>query len=194
MILLDEFEKAHQQVSNLLLQVFDEGRLTDSQGKAVDFRNTVIILTSNLGANVMLKKDDAAKDAAADSSRNGIGQDSSDVNKDQIVVKDGSGNDDESSTGSTVKSVWSKEQRVMIDGIVNKHFSPEFINRLDETIIFNPLSPKAMHRICQIELQKVKSLLLDRSIELTVEGKLGVSVDHRPSIIHYTIYTIYHSL
>lgn len=119
LLLLDEFEKAHPEVSNLLLQVFDEGRLGDAHGRIVDFRNTVIILTSNLGCEEIYDK----------------------------PVEE--------------------RYKTAVD-IVNKCFSTEFVNRLDEIVLFNPLDEAAISEICEIQLNKIGKLFLERNIKLEI--------------------------
>jgi ATP-dependent Clp protease ATP-binding subunit ClpB len=125
-ILLDEFEKAHREVSNLLLQVFDEGRLSDSQGRVIDFRNTVIIMTSNLQSQTLLDMKF----------------------------------DDKASKSSTARK------------IVSEHFAPEFVNRVDEVIVFDRLSMETIHQIANIQLKKVEKLLSDRQIRIQFSDSL----------------------
>jgi len=120
-ILFDEVEKAHGDVFNVLLQVLDDGRLTDGQGRVVDFSNTLIILTSNLGSQYMANMKD----------------------------------------GETVKDV---EPQVM--EVVRAHFRPEFLNRLDEIILFHRLAEEHMAPIVDIQVLRVQKLLKDRKIEL----------------------------
>ena len=124
-ILFDEVEKAHSDVFNVLLQVLDDGRLTDGQGRTVDFRNTVIILTSNLGSEFM----------AAQS-----GEDSSAV-------------------------------RAQVMGAVRAHFRPEFLNRLDEIILFHRLSRADMDKIVEIQIAHLTSLLASRKIDIVLDKK-----------------------
>jgi ATP-dependent Clp protease ATP-binding subunit ClpB len=125
-ILFDEIEKAHQDVFNVLLQVLDEGRLTDGQGRTVDFRNTLIILTSNLGAEYLSNLPDGARSSAA-------------------------------------------EPQVM--EVVRSHFRPEFLNRLDEIILFERLSRVHMAGIVQIRLQDLARRLEPRKITLALDEK-----------------------
>ena len=116
-VLLDEIEKAHPDIFNLLLQVLDEGRLTDSNGRNIDFRNTILILTSNIGTKEL-------KDFGQ-----GVGY-----------------------ATATKRDVVSKN-RSIIDKALKNHFSPEFLNRLDEQILFNPLTREDLEKIIDIELK-----------------------------------------
>jgi ATP-dependent Clp protease ATP-binding subunit ClpB len=125
-VLFDEVEKAHQDVFNVLLQVLDDGRLTDGQGRTVDFRNTVIILTSNLGAEFLASQ--------------GEGEDSSAV-------------------------------RAEVMGAVRGHFRPEFLNRLDEIILFHRLSREQMGAIVDIQLERLLKLLSDRKVSIRLDDK-----------------------
>jgi ATP-dependent Clp protease ATP-binding subunit ClpB len=122
-ILFDEVEKAHGDVFNILLQVLDDGRLTDGQGRTVDFTNTIIILTSNLGS--------------------------------QFIASLGEGED--------VEKV---EPQVM--EIVRSHFRPEFLNRLDEIILFHRLGQDHMGPIVELQVARVAKLLVDRKVTLTL--------------------------
>ena len=123
-ILLDEVEKAHPDVFNILLQVLDDGRLTDGQGRTVDFRNTVIVMTSNLGSN---------------------------------VIQDMASDDDYDAMKSAVME------------IVGQHFRPEFINRVDDVVVFHPLRREQIRSIADIQMSHLRARLADRdlSIELT---------------------------
>ncbi|KAL8810476.1 MAG: hypothetical protein Q9200_002548 [Gallowayella weberi] len=121
-LLFDEFEKAHRDISSLLLQVLDEGFLTDAQGHKVDFRNTLIILTSNLGADILLQPDTS----------------------DEISLE---------------------TQQAVMD-VVRSSFAPEFLNRLDEFIMFQRLSRKALRDIVDVRLRELQTRLNDRQILL----------------------------
>ncbi|MEO1161738.1 MAG: AAA family ATPase, partial [Pseudomonadota bacterium] len=125
-ILFDEIEKAHPDVFNVLLQVLDDGRLTDGQGRTVDFRNTLIIMTSNIGSEflVALKEDEAAEAA-----------------------------------------------RGQVMDLVRSHFRPEFLNRLDEIILFHRLKRENMGAIVDIQLARLATLLEDRKIVLDLTAK-----------------------
>ena len=121
-ILFDEVEKAHHDVFNVLLQVLDDGRLTDGQGRTVDFRNTMIIMTSNLGSDIIASQ---AHDVAGD---------------------------------DTAEA----RLRSQVMEVVRGHFRPEFLNRLDEIILFHRLSREHMTRIVDIQLDRLKAMLADR--------------------------------
>ncbi|KAL6579957.1 Chaperone protein ClpB1 [Orobanche minor] len=123
-VLFDEVEKAHPSVYNTLLQVLDDGRLTDGQGRTVDFTNTVIIMTSNLGAEYLLRG---------------------------LVGK------------CTMESA-----REMVMQEVRKHFKPELLNRLDEIVVFDPLSHDQLRKVCRLQLKDVASRLAERGIALGV--------------------------
>ena len=124
-VLFDEIEKAHPDVFNVLLQVLDDGRLTDGQGRTVDFRNTLIIMTSNLGSEFLVNQPE--------------GEDTSAV-RDQVM------------------------------GTVRAHFRPEFLNRVDEIILFHRLQKSEMGRIVEIQFGRLQRLLEERKIELTLDA------------------------
>jgi ATP-dependent Clp protease ATP-binding subunit ClpB len=121
-ILFDEIEKAHPDVFNILLQVLDDGRLTDGQGRTVDFRNTVVIMTSNLGSQIIQELASEPFDRVRD--------------------------------------------RVM--DVLQQHFRPEFLNRVDEVIVFKPLTREQLKAIVDIQLDALRKRLADRKIELEV--------------------------
>ncbi|MAL94682.1 MAG: ATP-dependent chaperone ClpB [Haliea sp.] len=123
LLLLDEVEKAHPDVFNILLQVLEDGRLTDGQGRTVDFRNTVIVMTSNLGSD---------------------------------VIQEMAGEENYSAMKSAVM------------GIVGKHFRPEFINRIDETVVFHPLAAGQIRGIAEIQLQSLKKRLAERDLQIEI--------------------------
>jgi ATP-dependent Clp protease ATP-binding subunit ClpB len=122
-ILLDEMEKAHPDVFNILLQVLDDGRLTDSQGRTVDFRNTVIVMTSNLGSELI-----------QDISRHG----------DYFEMKEA------------------------VLGVVGKHFRPEFINRIDEIVVFHPLDKEQIKTIARFQINRLQARLAEREYGITI--------------------------
>jgi ATP-dependent Clp protease ATP-binding subunit ClpB len=123
-VLFDEVEKAHPDVFNVLLQVLDDGRLTDGQGRTVDFRNTLLIMTSNLGAEYLVNQSE--------------GQDT-DLVRDEVM------------------------------GVVRSHFRPEFLNRIDEIILFHRLKRSEMGAIVDIQLDRLRQLLEERKIAIAVE-------------------------
>ena len=125
-ILLDEVEKAHADVFNILLQVLDDGRLTDGQGRTVDFRNTVVIMTSNLGSDLI------------------------------------QGSKDESYS----------EMKALVMSVVSQHFRPEFINRIDETVVFHPLGKENIRAIANIQLERLAKRMETRGYELVFTDAL----------------------
>lgn len=122
-ILFDEIEKAHHDVFNVLLQVLDDGRLTDSQGRTVDFKNTVLIMTSNLGSQDILSSQERGVDY--------------------------------------------EEMRAMVLREIQQHFRPEFLNRVDEVVVFHPLTQEELGPIVEIQLGRLRARLADR--EMTLE-------------------------
>ena len=123
-VLFDEVEKAHPDVFNVLLQVLDDGRLTDGQGRTVDFRNTLLIMTSNLGSEYLVNQSEG---------------DDTDVVREEVM------------------------------GVVRSHFRPEFLNRIDEIILFHRLKRSEMGAIVDIQLKRLQKLLDERKITLDVE-------------------------
>ncbi|MFO1390796.1 MAG: ATP-dependent chaperone ClpB [Agitococcus sp.] len=121
LVLLDEVEKAHPDVFNILLQVLEDGRLTDGQGRTVDFKNTVIIMTSNLGSDVI-------RSLSEDKQYNHI--------------------------------------KLAVLEVVGKHFRPEFINRIDEMVVFHPLAEEQIRGIAEIQLERLRSRLAERDLKL----------------------------
>ncbi len=132
LILLDEVEKAHSDVFNILLQVLDDGRLTDGQGRTVDFRNTVIVMTSNLGSHQI--------------------QD----------MSDNGGADVESAEAYT-------QMKAAVMGVVQAHFRPEFINRLDDIVVFHPLDKAQIREIARIQLKGLEKRLDERGLRIELE-------------------------
>ena len=135
-VLLDEIEKAHPDVFNLLLQMLEEGRLTDSFGRKVDFKNTIIIMTSNIGAETLKKQG-------------------------SIGFK----SQEEEVTYQSMRSRLLEE--------VKKVFKPEFLNRVDDTIVFRPLTKEDLEKIIELEIKDVESRLKDQHIliDMTKEAK-----------------------
>ncbi len=135
-VLLDELEKAHPDVFNLLLQVLEEGRLTDSFGRKVDFKNTVLIMTSNIGAELLRKQG-------------------------SLGFK------------STKEEVTYQDMKTQLLDEMKRAFKPEFLNRVDDTIVFRPLTREDLHKIVEIEINEVRLRLKEQgaSIELTPKAK-----------------------
>jgi ATP-dependent Clp protease ATP-binding subunit ClpB len=123
-LLFDEIEKAHHDVFNVFLQILDDGRLTDSQGRTVDFKNTVLIMTSNIGSPQILEAQQR------------------------------------SSSYDEVRSVVLAELR--------RHFRPEFLNRVDETVVFHPLETDQLTKIVEIQLERLRARLTERRIALVI--------------------------
>ncbi|MDY2918068.1 MAG: ATP-dependent chaperone ClpB [Anaerococcus sp.] len=126
-ILFDEIEKAHPDVFNILLQVLDDGRLTDSQGRTVDFKNTIIIMTSNIGSQYLI---------------------------------DGLNND-----GSI-----NKEVRESVDALLRSSFKPEFLNRIDDIVMFTPLTSEEVYRIIDLQIEDIGKRLEDKNITLEISS------------------------
>jgi ATP-dependent Clp protease ATP-binding subunit ClpB len=141
-ILLDEVEKAHPDVFNVLLQVLDDGRLTDGHGRTVDFRNTVVVMTSNLGSTVI-------QEMMADDSQGHTGG--------------------ARATVLTVQDKYEKMKHTVMQ-IVGQHFRPEFVNRVDEIVVFHPLDREQLHRIAEIQVQYVRSRLQARDMDLELSA------------------------
>ncbi|MDR3248148.1 MAG: AAA family ATPase, partial [Treponema sp.] len=127
-ILFDEIEKAHPEVFNVFLQILDDGRLTDGQGRVVDFKNVIIIMTSNLASDIILGAN---------------------------AVKDGT-------------EALSTETREALMELLKQSFRPEFLNRIDETVIFNRLGKGEISKIVEIQIRRLVSRLADRKIALTL--------------------------
>ncbi len=130
-ILLDEVEKAHSDVFNILLQVLDDGRLTDGQGRTVDFRNVVIVMTSNLGSHQIQE------------------------------MAESSGVDADSAEGYT-------QMKAAVMAVVQAHFRPEFINRLDDIVVFHPLDKAQIREIAKIQMRALEKRLAERGIRIEV--------------------------
>jgi ATP-dependent Clp protease ATP-binding subunit ClpB len=130
-ILFDEVEKAHPDVFNILLQVLEDGRLTDSQGRTVDFKNTVIVMTSNMGSD---------------------------------LIQQYSGSADEKKSYDEMKN--------MLMDVIGNHFRPEFINRIDEIVVFHPLAKEQIKAIAAIQVERLLQRLKDNGFEVTVSDVL----------------------
>jgi ATP-dependent Clp protease ATP-binding subunit ClpB len=127
-VLLDEIEKAHPEVFNILLQLLDEGRLTDSKGRTVNFKNTIVIMTSNLGSQLIQEK---------------LGT-LTEENRDELMG----------------------ELRVQLLEMLRQSVRPEFLNRIDEIILFKPLTMTELRKIVELQLQQVQKLVADKNITL----------------------------
>jgi ATP-dependent Clp protease ATP-binding subunit ClpC len=137
-ILLDEVEKAHSDIFNALLQIMDDGRLTDGKGRTVDFKNTIIIMTSNLGSSLIKKED--------------IGFTSlKKVEKDLVKIEE--------------------DNHRKYDKVLKDYFKPEFLNRIDEVVIFNNLEKDSLKSIVQIQLKRVSERLKEQAIEIEFDSK-----------------------
>jgi ATP-dependent Clp protease ATP-binding subunit ClpB len=128
-VLLDEIEKAHPEVFNILLQLLDEGRLTDSKGRTVNFKNTIVIMTSNLGSHLIQEKMETLTEE----------------NRDELMG----------------------ELRVKLFEMLKQSIRPEFLNRIDEIIVFKPLTMSELAQIVELQLRQVQKLLTDKNITLT---------------------------
>jgi ATP-dependent Clp protease ATP-binding subunit ClpB len=134
-VLLDEIEKAHPEVFNVLLQLLDEGRLTDSKGRTVNFKNTIVIMTSNLGSHLIQEKMETLTEE----------------NRDELMG----------------------ELRVKLFEMLKQSIRPEFLNRIDEIIVFKPLTMSELAQIVELQLRQVQKLLAEKNITLafTAEAK-----------------------
>jgi ATP-dependent Clp protease ATP-binding subunit ClpB len=138
-VLFDEIEKAHPDVFNVLLQILDDGRLTDGQGRTVDFRNTLLIMTSNIGSQHIVELDESERE----------------------------------------------EMQRRVDDALRTHFKPEFLNRVDETILYHQIDRVHFGRIVEIQLERVRGLLRDRRIEIEVSPEAMNLLAERGYDPHY---------
>ena len=132
-VLFDEIEKAHPDVFNVLLQVLDDGRLTDGQGRVVDFKNTIIIMTSNLGSELILEDSSTAQDGE--------------------------------------NSCVSQAVQEKIDALLKQHFRPEFLNRIDEIVMFKKLDKKSIGSIVKLQLERVRKRLSEKRLLIEFDEK-----------------------
>jgi ATP-dependent Clp protease ATP-binding subunit ClpB len=130
-VLLDEIEKAHPDVFNILLQVLDDGRLTDNQGRTINFKNTIIIMTSNLGSSIIQEQLEKMEDDNVQDIMSGL--------------------------------------RSTLSELLKRTIRPEFLNRIDDVILFNPLTRNEIRKIVDIQISKVAAMLKERNIEMEVE-------------------------
>ena len=145
-ILFDEIEKAHPETFNILLQILDDGVLTDSKGRTVDFKNTIIIMTSNLGNEVI---------------------------KQYSIGFNGSENQEQQNTYRQ------EEMKSKIDDILRNHFKIEFLNRIDEIILFKSLSKDSLEKIVKLELDKVEARLKNKNISIKISSKLKKELSNK---------------
>ena len=138
-VLFDEIEKAHPDMFNVLLQILDDGRLTDSKGRTVNFKNTIIIMTSNLGNEI--------------------------IKQYSIGFSDGSDK-------KKMDDLRTEEMKEKIDKILKNHFKLEFLNRIDDTVLFHSLTPKALEKIVSLELKKVEHRLGNKNISLKINAQV----------------------
>jgi ATP-dependent Clp protease ATP-binding subunit ClpB len=155
-VLLDEIEKAHPDVFNILLQVLDDGRLTDNQGRTVNFKNTIIIMTSNLGSHLI-----------------------------QVQLEHVSDEEVENVMG---------ELRYKLIELLRKTIRPEFLNRIDEVVLFKPLTRKELRKIVDIQIDKITAMVKGRDITIEVDdeakdwlAKLGYDVTYGARPLKRTI-------
>ena len=136
-ILFDEIEKAHPDVFNTLLQILDDGRLTDSQGRTVNFRNTLVLMTSNLGSQ-------------------------------RLTEMAGQVEDTEDEDAELIRNA---EQKFAVQQELRQHFRPEFLNRIDDTVVFHPLRKRHLRDIVHIQLQRLQNRLDERKITLALDNR-----------------------
>ena len=141
-VLFDEIEKAHPDVFNILLQVLDDGRLTDNQGRTVDFKNTVIIMTSNIGSSMLLE-------------------------------------------GLTEDGEIEESTRVLVMNEMKRVFKPEFLNRIDEVVMFKPLQKDEIFMIIDLQLDDIVRRLKDRNIKVNVSGAAKELILYRSYSLQY---------
>ncbi len=138
-VLFDEIEKAHPEVFNILLQILDDGRLTDSKGRLINFKNTIIIMTSNLGNEIIKQYS--------------IGFDGDETEKEKVETRQG-------------------KMKEEINKILREHFKLEFLNRIDEIVLFKSLSKETLTKIVDIELNKVQNRLKNKDISLKINNRV----------------------
>ncbi|CAM9730002.1 unnamed protein product, partial [Heterosigma akashiwo] len=132
-VLLDEFEKAHRDAAHLLLQVFDEGRLSDAQGRAVDFRNTLLVMTSNLGSDLLLPEEEEEEDGGGEAAA-------------------------AAATPTNRLRGVEERKRAALD-LVRRHYSPEFFNRIDDVLLFDPLGRESAAAVVRLQLAELAGRL-----------------------------------
>merc|ERR1711871_178125 len=168
-VLFDEVEKAHPEVLNLLLQVLDDGRLTDSLGKTVDFSSTVIVMTSNIGAKYLIQ--DAGKNDHAEADDEGFDERKTQIDEDFDYRTSNRYAKRRKVKNADLNAV---EKAMMA---VKKYFRPEFLNRLNDICVFNPLKKRQLQQICSNQMNHIAERL----------GKHGISLQVKNSALNYMI-------
>ena len=161
-VLFDEFEKAHPDVHKVLLQVLDEGKLTDSLGHHVDFRNTIIVMTSNIGQGILLA------DEAPGSNANSMSSTLKDMLKSRQEQEQRDGEEENDDSG-----IISPKVKNAVINEMKRHYPPEFVNRIDDIIVFNRLSKRVLRSIVDIRISEIQERLNERrmKLQLTLEAK-----------------------
>jgi ATP-dependent Clp protease ATP-binding subunit ClpC len=154
-VLFDEVEKAHPDVFNLLLQILDDGRLTDSKGRVIDFKNTLIIMTSNIGAKII------ERESGLDFSKKKKAKSSFDLNLDYLS---------DNVESDVTPEVYERTVE-LVNEELKKFFRPEFLNRIDEIIVFSHLTKQDVRKIADIMIKQLSDRLRDKEITLEVTPK-----------------------
>lgn len=164
-VLLDEVEKAHPDVFNILLQLLEDGRLTDNKGNTISFKNTVIIATSNIGSKIIQEQlSQVAKlgrfEASADSAKSADGKPPSPNQDRPFDITQGK-------QAQEFEKKFAEVTKILLDEL-HKFFRPELLNRFDELVVFKPLSPNDMTQIAKLNIEKTRKLLKDQGFELQI--------------------------
>lgn len=165
-VLLDEFEKAHLDISNVLLQILDEGSLTDGKGKKVDFKNCIIIMTSNFGSHLIIEKQLSEALPVLDSEDEYLDLDNELSNANLDKQANSMSSDYLFSTSKTRNNTKNEQLKEELMQAMKEYFRPEFLNRIDEIVIFSPLKISQMKAIVEIQLSGLKTRLAEMNIEL----------------------------
>jgi len=164
-VLFDEIEKAHHDVFNVLLQVLDDGRLTDGQGRTVDFKNTIVIMTSNLGSPIIQEYFMGSAGGSPVVSGGSLGTRSTIQKK---TLEGGDFGEPPKSAREPRALPTELEAKVLSE--LKRHFRPEFLNRVDDVIIFQSLDESEIERIVDIQLEKLKQRLAQQNLTLDVDA------------------------
>jgi ATP-dependent Clp protease ATP-binding subunit ClpA len=163
-VLLDEVEKAHPDVFNILLQLLEDGRLTDNKGNTISFKNTVIIATSNIGSAIIQKE----LSASVSEGKNKEGkQDTAGQNAQAQTNQEAQTQDKEAKNKEEMEKKFAELTKTLMDEL-HKFFRPELLNRFDELVVFKPLSPKDMASIAKLNIGKTRKLLKDQGFDLQI--------------------------